>query len=212
MAGAPDYTLYLVTDGALARGRPLASVVSAAVAGGCTVVQLREKTGSTRRLLDVARELVGLLEPRGVPLIVNDRLDVALACGAAGVHVGQDDLPCAEARRIAGDRLVVGVSVSTPEEARQAEAAGACYLGVSPVWATPTKTDAPAATGLAGLAAIRRVTQLPLVGIGGVNATNAAQVIRAGADGVAVVSAIMSADDPELSARELLEVVRSARR
>jgi thiamine-phosphate pyrophosphorylase len=146
-----------------------------------------------------------------VPLIVNDRLDVALAC-AQGVHVGQDDLPCAEVRRLAGERLIVGVSVSTPEEARRAEAEGASYLGVSPIFATPTKTDTPPATGLAGLAAIRRATHLPLVGIGGVNVRNAAEVIRAGADGVAVVSAIMSADDPASSARELLEAVRSARR
>ncbi len=212
MAAAPDYTLYLVTDSSLARGRSLSSVVTAAVAGGCTMVQLREKEASGRRFLDLARALSDLLAPRSVPLIVNDRLDVALACGAAGLHVGQDDLPCADVRRIAGERLIVGVSVSTPDEARRAEAEGASYLGVSPIWATPTKPDAPPAVGLAGLAAIRRVTRLPLVGIGGVNATNAAQVIGAGADGVAVVSAIMSADDPAQSARELLEVVHSARR
>ncbi len=212
MAAAPDYTLYLVTDSSLARGRSLSSVVTAAVAGGCTMVQLREKEASGRRFLDLARELSGLLVPRGVPLIVNDRLDVALACGAEGLHVGQDDRPGADVRRSAGERLSVGVSVSTPDEARRAEAEGAAYLGVSPIWATPTKPDAPPAVGLAGLAAIRRVTRLPLVGIGGVNATNAAQVIGAGADGVAVVSAIMSADDPAQSARELLEVVHSARR
>jgi thiamine-phosphate pyrophosphorylase len=207
-----DYALYLVTDGPLALGRPVESVVAAAVAGGCTVVQLREKRASTRRFVDLARALSPLLARRGVPLIVNDRVDVALACSADGVHVGQDDMRCRDVRRLVGDRLLVGVSVATPDEARQAESEGANYLGVSPVWPTATKTDTPAAVDLSGLAAIRHATRLPLVGIGGVNASNAAQVIAAGAEGVAVVSAIMSAQDPEAAARELVGIVRAARR
>ncbi len=207
-----DYGLYLVTDRPLALGRPLEAVVAAAVAGGCTVVQLREKQACTREFLTLACALRSLLVPRGIPLVVNDRIDVALACGADGVHLGQDDMPCAGARRLLGDRVIVGVSVSTVEEARRAEAEGADYLGVGPIFATPTKPDSPAPTGLDGLTAIRRATRLPLVGIGAVNASNAAEVIAAGAEGVAVVSAIMSAEDPERAARELLRAVRAARR
>ena len=206
-----DLTLYLVTDRGLARGRSTAEVVREAVAGGATVVQLREKDVSTRAFLDEALELKRLLGPLGVTLVVNDRLDVALACGAAGVHLGQDDLPCAVARRIAGPDVVIGVSVGTPGEARRAEANGADYLGVSPVFDTPTKTDAPRATGLDGLAAIRAATRLPLVAIGGLNVSNAADAVRAGADGIAVVSAIVAAADPRAAASALREAIRRGR-
>ena len=206
-----DYSLYLVTDRSLARGRPLPQLVRAAVAGGVTVVQLREKAARTRDFLALALELKALLDPLGVPLIINDRLDVALAAGAFGVHVGQDDLPCEIARRLVGDAMALGVSVSTPAEAREAEAAGADYLGVSPVFPTPTKDDAPAATGLDGLAAIRAASVLPLVAIGGLSATNAAEVVAAGADGVAVVSAIMAADDPQTAAHALRAAIERGR-
>jgi thiamine-phosphate pyrophosphorylase len=204
-----DYALYLVSDRPLARGRPLPAVIAAAVAGGCTVVQLREKEASTREFLTLARAVKSVLASGSAPLIINDRIDVALACGADGVHLGQDDMPCAEARRFLGDRMIVGVSVSTVDEARRAEAEGADYLGVGPIFATPTKADTPTPTGLAGLAAVRRATTLPLVAIGGVKATNATDVIAAGADGVAVVSAIMSAEDPGRAARDLLAAVRA---
>ncbi len=211
MPSRVDYGLYLVSDRPLAHGRPLQAVIAAAVAGGCTIVQLREKEASTREFLRLGCAVKSLLASGCVPLIINDRIDVALACGADGVHLGQDDMPCTEARRLLGDRVIVGVSVSTVAEARRAEADGADYLGVGPIFATPTKTDTPTPTGLAGLAAIRRATQLPLVGIGGIKATNAADVIAAGADGVAVVSAIMSDEDPERAARDLLAAVRAAR-
>jgi thiamine-phosphate pyrophosphorylase len=205
-----DCALYLVTDRQLAAGRPLEGVVAAAVTGGCTVVQLREKEASTREMLALACRLRAVLAARGVPLLVNDRVDVALACGAAGVHLGQDDMPCREARRILGEEAVIGVSVSTVEEARRAEADGASYLGVGPVFATPTKTDAPPATGLAGLCAIRAATRLPIVAIGGIKATNAAQIVASGADGIAVVSAIVAAADPGAASRELDGIVRAA--
>jgi thiamine-phosphate pyrophosphorylase len=195
--------LYLVTDEALAGGRPLAAAVGAAVDGGVTCVQLRAKTASARRILAQARELLALLLPRGVPLIVNDRLDIALAAGAGGVHVGQDDLPCAAVRRLAPPGFRIGVSVSTVAEARAAEADGADYLGVSPVFDTPTKRDTPRAAGLEGLRRIRAATRLPLVAIGGIHAGNAAAVRAAGADGLAVVSAIMAAHDPAAAARQL---------
>ena len=203
MARTIDYSLYLVTDRAAARGRGLAGIVRAAVQGGVSVVQLRDKDAGTRDSLRLALELQALLEPLGVPLIVNDRLDLALACGAAGVHLGQDDLPCDLARRLMGDELIIGVSVSTPEEARRATGEGADYLGVSPVFDTPTKRDTPTATGLAGLAAIRAVTHLPLIAIGGLNVGNAGSVMAAGADGIAVVSALMAAADPAAAARAL---------
>lgn len=203
MTRAIDYALYLVTDRAAARGRGLVGIVRAAVEGGVSVVQLRDKDASTRDSLRLALELRALLEPLGVPLIVNDRLDLALACGAAGVHLGQDDLPCDLARRLVGDEMVIGVSVSTPEEARRATGEGADYLGVSPVFDTPTKRDTPTATGLAGLAAIRAVTHLPLIAIGGLHEGNAGRVMAAGADGIAVVSALMGAADPAAAARVL---------
>jgi thiamine-phosphate pyrophosphorylase len=206
-----DLSLYLVTDRALARDRSLPSVVAAAVRGGVTCVQLREKEAPTREMLALALELKSLLGPAGVPLIVNDRLDVALAAGADGVHLGQKDLPLADARRIAGGRLVIGISAESLEDAVAAAAGGADYIGVSPVYATPTKTDTTAPLGLDGLRGIREAVAVPLVGIGGLHRENAGAVIRAGADGVAVVSALMAAEDPEEAARSLLAAVREAR-
>ncbi|MBP7274691.1 MAG: thiamine phosphate synthase [Kiritimatiellae bacterium] len=205
-----DFSVYLVTDAALSLGRPVDEVVRAAVKGGVTVVQVREKSASARAALREIEELRAFLHDRNVPLVVNDRLDWALACGADGVHLGQDDLPCAEARRIAGPDLVIGVSVRTPEETRAAERDGADYVAVSPVWSTPTKRDAPAPAGLEGIRAVRAATRLPVVAIGGVHAGNAGAVIRAGASGVAVVSAIMSASDPAAAARDLRRKVREA--
>jgi thiamine-phosphate pyrophosphorylase len=196
--------LYLVTDEALAGGRRLTDIVRQAVGGGVTCVQLRAKTASSRALLMQAQALVDLLRPLGVPLIVNDRLDIALAVDADGLHIGQDDLPCAVVRRLVRPCFCIGVSVSTVAEALAAEAAGADYLGVSPVFDTPTKRDTPVATGLDGLRSIRAATRLPLVGIGGLNADNCAAVRAAGADGIAVVSAIIAADDPAAAARRLL--------
>ena len=198
-----DLRLYLVTDRALARGRPLVDLVRQAVDGGVTIVQLREKETSTREFVDVAKALREMLAPLGVPLVINDRLDVALAVGADGVHLGQDDMPAAAARGLLGKDKLLGVSVSTVEEARRAEAEGADYLGVSPIYATPTKTDTPSPVGLAGLAAVRAATRLPLVAIGGLHADNLSEVLANGVEGIAVVSAIMAADDPGAAARKL---------
>jgi thiamine-phosphate pyrophosphorylase len=211
MRRAIDFTLYLVTDRPLARGRHLAAVVRSAVKGGATVVQIREKDVKTRDYVALAAELKRILDALDIPLIVNDRVDVALACGADGVHVGQDDMPCDVVRRLVGDDMIIGVSVSSPDEARRAATEGASYLGVSPIFATPTKKDTPAATGLDGLAAIRVVTELPLIAIGGLSATNAADVVAAGADGIAVVSALMAADDPEAAARALRSAIDRGR-
>mgnify|MGYP001254151512 FL=1 len=209
--GRIDYSLYLVTDRALARGRPLADVVRAAVAGGVTCVQLREKEISAREFAAAARELLALLRPLGVPLIVNDRIDVALAAGADGVHVGQQDLSVADARRLGPPGWIVGVSAESAADAAQAERDGADYVGASPVFATPTKTDHAPPLGLDGLRALRAATKLPLVAIGGLHVGNARETIRAGADGLAVVSAIVAADDPRAAAAELRREIAAAK-
>ncbi|MEW5772513.1 MAG: thiamine phosphate synthase [Thermodesulfobacteriota bacterium] len=206
-----DPAVYLVTDRGLARGRELLDVVEAAVAGGAGVVQLREKLADTREFLDLARAIKARLAPRGVPLLVNDRVDVALAAGADGAHLGQSDLPYAAARAILGPDALIGLSVETPDQAREAEALDVDYLGVSPVFATPTKTDAGPAWGLAGLADLAAWSRHVLVGIGGIGPANAGEVVRAGARGVAVVSAICAADSPRDAASSLLAAVRGAR-
>ncbi len=206
-----DCSLYLVTDRSLARNRPIEQVVREAILGGVTVVQLREKDLGSDRFLQQARSMKSVTDEMGVPLIINDRLDIAMECAAAGVHLGQEDMGCAEARRTAGERMIIGISVSTPQEAVSAEAAGADYLGVSPIFLTGTKTDTPPPSGLEGLRAIRKAVRIPLVGIGGINATNTADIIRAGADGVAVVSAIMAAPDPRMATRQLIAAIQAGR-
>lgn len=211
MRRTPDYSVYVVTDRALAGGRSLAGVVVAALDGGAGVVQVREKTPSSRAFFEEVLAILRVARPLGRPVIVNDRVDIALAAGADGVHVGQGDLPCEAVRRLAGPDRIVGVSVGTVEEAVAAERAGADYLGVSPVFATPTKADAPPATGLDGLRRIRQAVRVPLVAIGGIHAGNAADVIRAGADGVAVVSAVMAAADPRAAAAGLVRAVAEGR-
>lgn len=207
-----DYSLYLVTDRSLSRGRSTPEIVRAAVQGGATCVQLREKTCSTREFIAEALAVRGFLKSRGIPLIINDRVDIALAVGADGVHLGQGDMPLAMARSILGESKIIGISAESLRDAIAAESAGADYLGVSPIFATPTKTDTTAPLGLEGLRAIRREVKLPLVAIGGLNASNAAAVIAGGADGVAVVSAIVAAEDPERAARELARHIAHARR
>ena len=206
-----DYGVYLVTDRALCRGRALADVVEATVAGGVTVVQLREKHVDTREFVELARALKALLAPRGVPLLINDRVDVALACPADGAHVGQGDTHPAAVRALLGATALIGLPLETMDQAREAEALDVDYLGVSPVFATPTKTDTAMPWGLDGLARLRAATGYTLVAIGGIGAANAASVLAAGADGLAVVSALCAADDPERAAAELRGVVRTAR-
>lgn len=200
--------LHLVTDSALCGARGLVAVAGAAVQGGATCVQLREKSLATRAFVERARALKALLAPLGVPLVVNDRLDVALACGADGVHVGQSDMAAEDVRRLWPDALI-GLSVETPAQLRAAEDSPADYFGVSPVFATPTKTDAPPALGLDGLRAMRALTRRPLIAIGGIDAANAAAVMAAGADGLAVVSALCAAPDPAAAARRLREAMRN---
>ena len=202
--------LYLVTDRALSLGRSLEEVVLGAVRGGAGIVQLREKDASTRFFVQEAERIKRLLAPYGVPLIINDRVDVALAVGADGVHVGQDDMPYPLARKLLGKRAIIGLSVETEEQVREAEAYDVDYLGVSPIFPTPTKTDTLGAWGLEGLARVRRLSRHRLVAIGALNATNAESVIRAGADCIAVVSAICSAPDPQEAAATLRRIIDAA--
>ncbi|MBN2207173.1 MAG: thiamine phosphate synthase [Candidatus Aminicenantes bacterium] len=207
----PDPLLILVTDRGYAGGRPLPEIVRAALRGGVTAVQLREKDCPAREVLEIGKSLLAVCRPLGVPLIVNDRADIALALGAEGLHVGQHDLSVRDARRLLGPGAVLGLSVETEEQAIDAEAEDVDYLGVSPVFVTPTKPDARNAWGIEGLRRLRRRTRRLLVAIGGVNARTAAAVAAAGADGLAVVSAVCGADDPERAAREIRDAMDEGR-
>lgn len=200
-----DLALYLVTDPVIGRPRPLIDLVGAAVRGGATMVQLRDPHAHGRAFVEAARALKALLAPHGVPLLINDRVDVALAAGADGVHVGQKDIDPVDVRRLVGPDAIVGLSVGSPVEFAASEAAldAVDYLGTGPIRVTATKSDAGAAIGPEGLAAIARLTDLPIVAIGGIGAAEIAPSIRAGARGVAVVSAIMGAADPEAAAQSL---------
>jgi len=205
-----DWRVYVITDARHARGRSHREIAEAAIRGGATAVQLRMKEEPARVILDVARAIVPLCRAAGVAFIMNDRLDVAMLAGADGVHVGQDDLPAADARTLLGPRALIGVSAATVEEAIAAERAGANYLGVGAVYGTATKSDAGAPVGLTRLTEIRRAVRLPLVGIGGITVENAAAVIRAGALGVAVITAVTRAEDMAGAVRRLREAVDGA--
>ena len=209
VTGVPLHALrlYLVTDRASAGRRTLADVVAAAVRGGVTCVQLREKQLNTRDFLAQAWALKALLDPHAIPLVINDRIDVALACGAHGVHLGQSDIPVAEARRLLPPRMFIGWSVETMEDVQRSTALPLDYLGVSPIFATPTKTDTPTPWGLDGLQRVRSATLLPLVAIGGIHAGNARDVLSAGADGLAVVSALCAAPNPRAAAAGLRRLI-----
>ncbi|MCX7598616.1 MAG: thiamine phosphate synthase [Armatimonadetes bacterium] len=207
-----DLSVYLVTDRRLLEGRQLVDVVAAAVEGGVTCVQLREKEAAGREFISLAQELLEVTRPAGVPLIINDRVDVAVAADADGAHVGQEDIPAAAARKILGPDKILGVTVSTPEEALRAANEGADYVGSSAVFATPTKTDSDKPIGIEGLRRLCEASPVPVVAIGGVDAGNAGEMIRVGAAGVAVVRAIMAAPDPKAAAQHLREVVEKARR
>lgn len=205
-----DYSLYLVTDRRLSLGRSTLQVIEAAVAGGASLVQLREKDCTTRQFYEEGLKVREYLKSKNIPLIVNDRVDIALALDADGVHVGKDDLPVDVARKILGREKIIGVSVFTAEEAKAAEALGADYLSLSPIFVTGTKPELVEYIGIEGVLPIRRSVKIPLVGIGAINWANAYEAIRSGLDGVAVVSAICSQDDPKAAAAALrAEVMRA---
>jgi len=201
-----DLAVYLVIGTQDVGAGALAPTVRAAVAGGASAVQLRDPRASARALTALAVGLRDVLAGTGVPLLVNDRLDVALAAGADGVHLGQSDLDVGQARRLAGPGFLIGLSVSRPDEVTAADAlppGTVDYLGIGPVFATRSKADAQPPTGLAGLAAMRAATDLPCVAIGGIDAGNARPVWATGVDGLAVVSAICAAPDPGAAAAHL---------
>jgi len=203
--------VYLVTEEALSGGRTSVEIAAAAIAAGIGIVQLREKLGTARRALEIAVALRSATREHGGLLLVNDRLDLALAADADGVHLGQDDVPVATARAILGPDALIGLSITDPAQLEMRDVRDADYLGVGAVFPTDSKADARY-TGLELLAAARGAVDLPIVAIGGITPENAAAAVQAGADVVAVIGAIAGAADPESAARHLLEVVSIARR
>jgi thiamine-phosphate pyrophosphorylase len=193
--------LCLVTDRELAKGRALVDVVAAAVQGGVTMVQLREKHAPTRAFLEDARALKALLAPLKVPLIINDRADIAVAVDADGVHVGQKDMPVDVVRQMVGQGKIIGLSITNHEQIARPDAGQTDYLGLGPLYLQQTKSDAATPLGVEGFRALRAATTKPVVAIGGLKADNSAPVIAAGANGLAVVSGIVSADDPKAAAQ-----------
>lgn len=209
MRPRPDLSVYVVLDLDTTAAAAIVPLAKAAAAGGATLLQLRDKRGPARRMVDLARALIATVD---LPLIVNDRVDVAVAAGAAGAHVGQEDLPAAAARAILGPDRILGLSVTAPGELDTVDPALVDHVGLGPIFPTATKPDAAAALGVAGFAAIRRRLALPVVAIGGLGPDNAAEAIAAGADGIAVVSAVATAADPAAATARLAALVARARR
>jgi thiamine-phosphate pyrophosphorylase len=210
-----DLRLYAIVDPEQAGSRSLPDLARLVVAGGATLVQLRDKLRDTRVLVEEARALRAVLAPLGVPLVINDRVDVALAAGVDGVHVGQDDMTVEDVRRLMGPDVIVGLSIKTVAQAEAAPIALIDYAGVGAVFATGSKDIEGAPIGTAGLAAVmdilrRRAPAMPVCGISGINAGNAAEVIDAGADGVSVISALSRQSDPTAAATTLRGVVDRA--
>lgn len=200
-----DYSIYLVTDEIALKGRELLPVVEEALQGGVTLLQYRNKNAEGGKLYEEALALKKLCDKYNVPLIIDDRLDIAVAVGAAGVHIGQVDIPCKIARQVLGDDYIIGVSAHNPQEAQQAIDDGADYLGCGAVYATTTKAKVTA-LGLDGLAAIRRAVQVPMVGIGGVDLSNAKDVLSVGVEGIAIVRAILGAEDVTATTQEFVKI------
>lgn len=205
------YDLYVITDSKLSQGRSHEEVVRRAIAGGASVIQLRDKEASTRKLVEIGARLRALTREAGATFTVNDRLDVALAVGADGVHLGQEDMPARLARQLLGQGQILGVSATSLAEALQAEADGADYLGVGPIFPTATKPDAAPAMGLEALAEVVRQVSIPVVAIGGITSENVEGVVSTGVEGVAVVSAVVSAPDIQAAAQELLAKILAAK-
>jgi thiamine-phosphate pyrophosphorylase len=204
--------LYVITDETIGSGRSHAGIAQQAVCGGADVIQLRDKTCSPLDLLRAAREIRAITRKSGTLFIVNDRLDVAMASGADGVHFGQDDMRPGTARQLAPEGFIIGVSVGTVEEALQAVQEGADYLALSPTFSTASKDDAGPGHGLDRLREIRRAVSIPVIAIGGINRENARAVIAAGADGIAVISAVVARPDITAAARELKDLVQDCKR
>ncbi len=201
--------LYLVTDRQLCGNKSLEEVILQAVKGGVSYVQLREKEIATRYFIEEALRVKKILKPYKVPLIINDRVDVALASGADGVHIGQEDMPYEIARKLMGPKAIIGLSVETWEDVEISQKLDISYIGVSPIYATPTKRDTKGAWGLEALTRIKAFSRHPLVAIGGINESNVKDVVTAGARCVAVVSAICASPNPENTSRKISEIINS---
>lgn len=204
---AIDYSLYLVTDSGLLAGKDLLKTVEQAIQGGVTVVQIREKYLPSQEFFQVALAIKAVTDKYQVPLIINDRADIALAVDAAGLHIGQDDLPLTAARKLLGPNKIIGVSTATLDEALLAQNQGADYLGVGAIFPTNTKDDADSVS-LEQLQAIKAGIKIPIVAIGGINGNNIQSVMKTGVDGVAVVSAIIAAADPGEAASKLQQLMK----
>ncbi len=202
-----NYSIYLVTDDACLQGRPLLQCVEEALQGGVTLVQYRSKHKDSGSMYEEAIKLKKLCDKYSVPLIINDRVDLALAVGAAGVHIGQSDLPCAAVRKIVSKDFIIGVSAHNVEEALQSVAAGADYLGCGAVFGTATKKDA-STLGLENLRKIRCAIKLPIVGIGGVNAENYSQILKTGADGAAIISGILGTNNIKATTEKFTKIYK----
>lgn len=202
-----DFSLYLVTDRKIIGNRNILDIVSASIKGGITAIQLREKDCSTREFIQIAREIKKLLTDLNIPLIINDRVDIAQLIKADGVHIGQSDMDYSDARSLLGYNAIIGVSVENKTQALTAISSDVDYISISPVFTTPTKPEAKDFWGIEGLKEIRKLTNKYLVAIGGINETNIYEVLQAGADGIAVVSAICAAKDPENAARALKNII-----
>lgn len=205
------FDLYVVTDSDISRGRSDAETARLAFEGGADAVQLRMKHADGREMLDQARRIAAMAQEMDRFFFVDDRVDIAMASGADGVHLGQSDIPVEDARRLMGDGAIIGVSVQNVEQALAAQEGGADYLGVGAVFATPTKPDAVQGIGLGPVFEIRNAVDIPVVAIGGINRGNIQDVIRAGADAAAVVSAVVAQDDPRAAAHELRDLILKVR-
>lgn len=206
-----DLGVYLITDRSCCGSRPVDEVVGAAIEGGATLVQLRDKNVDARPMLALGRRLLELLRPVGIGLIVNDRIDVAQVLDADGVHIGQQDIPYPEARRLLGPGKIIGVSVGSEPEARQAAGWDVDYVGVGPVYATATKPDAGIALGVDETARLARLSCHRAVAIGGIDCANAGPLYAAGLEGIAAISAICSAPDPEAVTRVFVRLMQERR-
>lgn len=204
--------LYVITDEGLANGLPHSEIARRAVLGGADAIQLRDKTLPPREMVRVGREIRKITRNSGAFFIVNDRLDIALACGADGVHLGQDDMGCCTARQLSPAGFIIGVSVGSVDEAMSAEDQGADYVAVSPVFSTGSKGDAGPGYGLSTVREIRAAVSIPVIAIGGIGPANAADVIGAGAGGIAVISAVVSQPDITAAARDLAAIITAAKR
>jgi thiamine-phosphate pyrophosphorylase len=207
-----DLSLYLVLDPDLCAGIGMVETTRLAAAGGATMVQLRDKHGGTARMIETGLELKEILKNTGTLLIVNDDVDAAVAIGADGLHIGQDDMQPATARAMIGKDMILGLSVETEELAAAIDPAIVDYAGIGPVFATPTKTDHKQPIGFDGLAKLVKASPVPAVAIGGLKSEHVAPVFAAGAEGLAVVSAICGTPDPEAATLEIAEEIRKARR